>query len=262
MGGVVRVIEQDRQHYLAQFGVVQWYARAQLPGAAPSPGFVFAEVEETPQHRPSALSLVENKSPQMSPTPQSERLKTSPQRPNIADIAPFPIEQADSATVPVSDDEGRATGSEAFRSTPDDKAVTYLGCLTRNISFVAQFEGEILPESVSSEMTLFRNIVAACDSTGTAETRTFQWPPLPHPGLPGHTAENKWLLLNRWVSGGKGDSSARIVFFGALPETLGQKSNWIVQPSLRQALEQPLLKREIWHSLRPLLNQKSVGEDD
>ncbi|OZG72023.1 hypothetical protein BTA51_18670 [Hahella sp. CCB-MM4] len=255
------MVEQDRQRYLAQFGVVQWYARRELPGAATSPGFVFAEPEVAAPTRPSALSLVESKPSQPPAASHPKAPAASPQRPNIADIAPLPIDQV-AKTLSSGDEDSEASGENVPHSKTDDKAVTYLGCITRNISFVAELVGEILPESMPPEVSLFRNIVSACAAGDTTDMRMFQWPPLPHPGLPGHTAENKWLLVNRWVKGETNDSSMKVVFFGTVPETMSQHAEWVVQPDLRQVLEQPLLKRGIWNTLQPLLKQDSDGGDD
>lgn len=51
---MTRLNEAARQFYLAQAGIQMWYARAPLPGAAPSPEFDFVEPE------PSSQGPVEN----------------------------------------------------------------------------------------------------------------------------------------------------------------------------------------------------------
>ncbi|WP_157497013.1 hypothetical protein [Hahella ganghwensis] len=252
------MLEQDRQRYLAQFGVTQWYARELMPGAACSPRFEFAEPEEVVSENlavssPSSASTGLKQQQKHKPSFES----FSAQRPNIADIAPEPVEKTVEKTAPLSSEDVQADDSER-----DEKAVCYVGYMSSGISFVAEIDGPDLPEPVMPEVTLLKNIVTACVKGNPPNLQTFQWPPLPHPGLPGHTSENKSLALCRWLAAENHNSNFPIVFFGQVPEKFRQQGNVVEQPGLRQVLDQPILKRDIWNSLRSLLSQKTNGDND
>ncbi|TBW56278.1 hypothetical protein EZI54_10060 [Marinobacter halodurans] len=114
--------EAERQYYLSRMGVQLWYARAPLPGAAPSPDFDFSE-PETPEgaspaeagasrpsrHRPDQATLPPGKS-------VKELLQSIGDGPNPSDSGPAKTSTTAEADVAAPQPEVPAPDSAPERS--------------------------------------------------------------------------------------------------------------------------------------------------
>ena len=239
------MVEQDRQRYLAQFGVAQWYARSVIPGAASSPEFEFAELAAAP---------VKNSAQPQSRTDASHLPETTARRSPVSVGVPAKITQLKSPVAGSLADQvqagevGKNSTPEAFLDTSaeNDSAVQTLAkVIAGKIILVADLSGD---EAIrDQEISLLQNIAKAISAEGDLdEIEQFSWPPLPQANLPGHTRQMKEALLQRWM---QSVSGTPLVFMGQnVPGFLSQ-TKILPLMSLASLLRRPVQKKEVWQRL-------------
>ncbi len=234
------VVEQDRQRYLAQLGVTQWYARQHLPGAGPSPKFEFAEIVTPARSIPSS---------QIRAPAQAE--KSVPRRPVPVDVAAV----ASALKAPAQPPSGKteketpaSIGSNSKTSTDTDFDISPLSLAkvtAGKVILIAELDTD--ERRREQELSLLLNIAKAVSGPEeSGEIDQFSWPPLPQANLPGHTRQMKEALLQRWILAEAGMSR---VYMGQETPALKVQNKSMQLTSLGSMLREPAQKKEVWRRL-------------
>lgn len=252
--------EAQRQFAMGVAGVRLWYARAPLPGAAPSPGFDFDEpggidmdVSETVAETPVARAS--------RPTSEASRQGLARLQGLMADTASRPSARPEVASAPVVDsDEGAAAESGGQIAREESGAGPQANAPVENVS--SPQAGDVLagkvvafhwrfwsgsqwllvsrcPDNASRalEDRLATNILKALgeDVAGREEVR---WPVFSNPAVPGNDAAGAVDVLSAMA---ETVARPRQVWLGLLPEDAAQAAP------------------EVWDRLCAPLGQASVS---
>lgn len=250
--------EAERQFYLAAAGIRMWYARAPLPGAAPSADFDFAELDavaeqipepESPDAQPSAKterskdhiaklqSLMESK---QSPSAEPERL--DPPVPVAEVPAPEASPSIHSSSVEASTPE---PVDQISRDTPRATLQAWVG---ERVVLVATLSDE---SSLALQQTLAGNILKALGELSPQALDIIRWPLFNNVGVGlNHVSHLVEVLsgqlnvqANKWIVslGESGDW---------LEAALGREPDVRLAASLANLAGDPVLKRELWQLLK------------
>lgn len=257
--------EAARQFYLGQAGIQMWYARAPLPGAAPSPDFDFAEPEPSDQpaianvFAPGKLDSAERSnrlariqglmagSIDSPPTSDSAAAKPEVVRENDRSandvVAASPAQPAEIATAP--------------KAKPEDVRVIrahWEFWVSPRVLLVSALSDEA---SYQLQESLAKNILRAMSQTELTGFRV-QWPVFNNVLVPG----NDQAGFVRVVSEQCRDFSDRqLVLLGVMPDADGEERKLLLSsipgqpfvdfPSSLAALStDPNAKRSLWQLLK------------
>lgn len=258
--------ESERQYYLGKAGIQVWYARAPLPGAAPSPEFRFPVDDSAPE--PESDPIVPRPSRRASQRPAVEGAG----RERIAGIQALMAgseTEVPEAPKPVSADELPAADTEVSSSVDASPAlgqapeparqgqiVAHLGCwVSERMVLVSGMSDEA---SERLQETLAGNILSALGERMTEESRHIRWPVFGNPRVPGNSVDDFHGLL-RSVSSEFG--SRKLICLGVLMDDMpAGRSEWLASAlgtpsvdfprSLAELAAVPEYKRELWQQLR------------
>lgn len=258
--------ESERQYYLGKAGIHIWYARAPLPGAAPSPEFRFPVDDSVPEPESDLI-------PPRPSRPASQRpVADGAGREKIAGIQALMAgseTEASETPKPVSADVSPAGGTERASSVDPSPAldvapeparqgqiVAHLGCwVSERMVLVSGMSDEA---SERLQETLAANILAALGERMAGESRHIRWPVFGNPRVPGNSGDDFHGLL-RSVSSEFG--SKKLICLGVLMDDMpAGRSEWLASAlgtpsvdfprSLAELAAVPEYKRELWHQLR------------
>ncbi|HEA53055.1 2-isopropylmalate synthase [Marinobacter antarcticus] len=268
--------EAQRQFYLGLAGVRLWYAREPLPGAAPSPEFLFPEPDE------QATPLVSGKVKTAVAPAEEAALNPAPAAPetgkrgaqriaNLQALMDQGVETTgkESQAQPPPVEARLPTDQPQNTTTPAPMAQVQTG---KALSLsVGVFFGQrhILIASISKEVslglqeTLAINILKSLGEAQAKPSAWVQWPVFNNRLVAGGTiadlvsvmkpvlsdvAKKKVIVLGRIGDGDSGEGNS-----GWLAETLARCPDIEFEYSLAELASNPRSKRSLWQQLKPLV---------
>ncbi|MDS1311970.1 2-isopropylmalate synthase [Marinobacter xiaoshiensis] len=264
--------ESQRQFYLGSAGVRMWYARAPLPGAAPSPEFVFPEPDEVVQHPAGGprLAPVENARVRV-PTDRSTANKKGVQR--IASLQAL----MESKAVPTAQQPNppKQSQSEVSDPSPEHSSETAepypdIGLSAVEALSLGVFYGsrclliaDISQEaSLSLQETLATNILKSLGDEKLEPVAWVRWPVFKNRVVPGNSLSDLKAVMQHVlrdmddrkviVLGGDEGIDEADPTAGWLYSALGRAPEVKSTHSLAALASNPGLKRSLWELLKPL----------
>lgn len=271
--------EAERQYYLGKAGIHLWYARAPLPGAAPSPEFRFPVDDDERAPEPESDAVTPRAmQPSMPRTnnegPAKERLaglqalmaKAEPQSPKAeshkeAGRAPDPVTTRD-----VDPPASVANEPPAEETAPAVDAPSDIDLKAQINASLGIWIAEhlVLVSSISDEASerlqenLAGNILGSLGESGVERSRHIRWPVFGNPRVPGNGVDGLRQVL-RSVSQEFG--ARKLVFLGVLADDMPSgRSDWLCSAlgapavdfprSLAELAAVPSYKRELWQQLK------------
>lgn len=264
--------EAQRQFYLGSAGIRLWYAREPLPGAAPSPEFIFPEPDE-----PACQPLV-------GPGPAlTEKAQARPQtdRPHVdkkgvqrlaslqalmenkpeavgqsPDPSPAPVTELPSAAL-----EGSDETSQKVELSPTEAFSLGVFVGAKHI-LVADISREA---SLQLQETLAGNILKSLGEVQPKPVDLVHWPVFNNRVVPGNSLSDLGAVMKHVlrdldgqkviVLGGGGEIAGGSGYAGWLPEVLGRAPDIKTDHSLAALASNPALKRLLWEQLKPLVQK-------
>lgn len=256
--------ETERQFYLAAAGIRLWYARDPLPGAAPSPEFVFlpeAEPEpvacSTERPRPSQ-PLPETSGPAPVAVPPSLRALISGED---AEPGPAPVPQT-TGRAQVADTDAvlpQADTPVAAAEVPAAHPLALQVWAGRRFALVTDVSADT---SLKLQENLARNILISIGERKAESYGPVHWPVFNNLAVAGSRPEDllaiirdllapvaghSLLLVGLADMGGSGDAGDWLVRAGDYDAAL------VFPHSLAELAGQPGLKRSLWQQLKALV---------
>lgn len=261
--------EAQRQFYLGAAGIRLWYAREPLPGAAPSPEFVFPEQEE-PRHPPvpgdvssPAASSVARAVPSPATDQQGSRRIASLQALMADNSAPEAGEkQKELRTTQAPLPKAKEPDADVAAVLPSRVEAAPLVSLSMGVfsgdryMLVAQVSREA---SMRLQETLARNILKSLGDGCVGNPEWVHWPVFNNRLVPGNTLHDLKSVMAQVM----GDcSDKKVVTLGSLEA--GKGSSWLAdvlqraadvecEYTLAELAGDPGLKRVLWQQLKPLV---------
>lgn len=259
--------EAERQYYLGKVGINLWYARAPLPGAAPSPEFRFPEEDSAPE--PESAPIV----PRPPQPPKSRPVGDGVGKHRIAGIqalmAGNEVEAQNEQTTgkaveesassketqsPVNPAALPGTAAESDQQVPVDARLGFW--ISEHMVLVSGVSDEA---SVRLQEALAENILAALGESVVENSRHIRWPVFGNPRVPGNGVDDLHGIL-RSVSREFG--SRKLLMLGVLAgdDLPSGRSDWLASAlgasaidfpqSLAELAAVPAYKRELWQQLK------------
>lgn len=250
--------EAQRQFYLSVAGVRLWYARKPLPGAAPSPEFVFPEVPERRHQGAPATAEPRDRSPVAGSSDNARPSNLGNLQALMAETASRPV-PADPGPKPVAEPEPADSEADAPEIQVGGDAV--LRChlqfwLGEKVLLVSDLSSQA---SLTLQQTLAENILR---SLGEFKARTLGplcWPVFNNPRVVGSRLRDLQSVLPL-VLEPVGDQ--HIVLLGVpeaeeagtgwLTASLGREPRLTFPHTLAALAADPARKRELWQHLKAL----------
>lgn len=264
--------ETERQFYLGMTGVRLWYAREALPGAAPSPEFVFADNEsELPMQ-----SLETSAAPVSKPSGANKPVRPDHEA-GAARIASLQamMDRTSGSSEPAPAAADLATAQEktvADRSDlperPESPASTAVGgeelpvrlnvqvWMGRHVALIAGLSQEA---SVRLQETLALNILKSLGESSPLSLGVIRWPVFNNLLAPGNSLPDLHSVMSHVMSRldgqtvlavGVGEPGGKeLPLMDLMP---GVRPEVIFPHSLAELAANPALKRELWHEIKPL----------
>lgn len=258
--------EAERQFYLGKAGIHLWYARKALPGAAPSPEFVFPENDE-PELEAAAIAP-----PPVPARPSVPHRKVDGVgKDRIAGIQALMADNTpEPASVPVPEKAREmpvVVESKAPADESPDKTMDAARDLSRQIHVHLGFwfsERLVLISGLSDQAstrlqdTLAKNILAAVGETRIEKGRELRWPVFGNLRVPGNSADSFRDTLRSLAN----DFGARkVVLLGVLANDSPSERAVLLDEALGDAVVDfshtlaelaavPAYKRELWQQLK------------
>lgn len=264
--------EAERQFYLGVAGVRLWYARAPLPGAAPSPEFRFPEppldtAEGEPRVPPERTAevgaAVTGASAGKSPSPSravnlQSLMESAAPKPPGGEAAPRSVqsESAPGSEAPASMSDRSSGGSEAV---PFLKKLNLRLWLGGRFVLVSDLSGEA---SLRLQETLAENILKSMRDQNARELGPVLWPVFNNPLLPGNRLPDLVEVLKGVLAplddqqvillgvASSGEEAADKHWFA---DVLGREPDLVFPHTLAELAGNPELKKQLWLRLKPLI---------
>lgn len=265
--------EAERQYYLGKAGIHLWYARAPLPGAAPSPEFRFPVGDSAPAPE-SDLMVTRSSQPSMprvrdegagkdrlaglqalmansEPESHKQPEPVKPEKPVVAATVESPSPLADGPSVDVASVADTVVGPETQGQIEAHLAIWVSEHLVL-VSSVADEASERL------QHTLAENILLSLGESTVEDSRHIRWPVFGNPRVPGN-GMNDFRHILRSVS--KEFGSRRLLLLGVMVDGMpSERSEWLASAlgapavdfprSLAELSAVPAYKRELWQQLK------------
>lgn len=255
--------EAERQFYLGRAGIRMWYARAPLPGAAPSPEYDFGADEPeviapvmpvpaptpVPPQESGKAARNRDKIARLQTLMESVPTKAAPRVPAEAPVVPKTTAPAESTSAPAEDatEDAAPEIQELIGDVPRLSLQAWVG---RRIVLVANLSDE---SSLALQETLARNILRSLGETAPAEAGVVHWPLFNNLKISLNSVDNLVTTLKRFLR----DTSGKQVI------VLGDSGPWVEEalekpPEVRfpgplaRLASDPALKRELWQLIKPL----------
>lgn len=253
--------EEQRQFYLGVAGIRMWYAREPLPGAAPSPEFVFPEPERVAEPREvqrlNPDAAVPAGSPQPVPDAQGAKQiaslqalmesKTKTGKAAVTEDRPVPVETQPEEAPPVMTRE---------HAEPD---------LTLDLGIFAG-AGHVLVAHISSEASLqlqeslAGNILRSLGEKELEPLRRVGWPVFNNRLVPGSSLSDLQAVIQPICA----DVREKVVIVIGASAGEAEEQSWLTQAlgrnpdvnfsrSLADLASNPAEKRLLWEKLKPLV---------
>ncbi|MEP1214781.1 MAG: hypothetical protein ABJM11_12155 [Marinobacter sp.] len=266
--------EAERQYYLGKAGIHLWYARAPLPGAAPSPEFRFPEADGAPEAeselivtRSSYSSAPHSRSQGpgkdrlaglqalMGNTEQSVRKESEGVKPAEPDNAGTIGPPTSVADMPLSGDVSQDTSAVA-EPEPQAQVDAHLGFwVSEHLVLVSGISDEA---SERLQHTLADNILASLGDSPVEAPHHICWPVFGNPRVPGNSVEDFQQVLR---SMSKEFGSRKLILLGVMTDDMAPvRSEWLAAAlgvptvdfprSLAELAAVPAYKRELWQQLK------------
>ena len=275
--------EEDRQHYLKQFGITLWYASSKLPNACESNEFCFRhEAELGKKEKGGKREKRETGGLKPGADSSSKRLKTQKNEPDIRQssrgMLPAMGPRKDMSAVyseltgeKVSPSPGNAKKEPAASLTSaSNNSFIVPGKATNELVNTGIYSSEevwcrysasvthhphtqninflarLTGQGAETERRLFKNIlIMILPLEKEPEFDEFHWPPFSQMNIPGQSTAKMFQLLERWMAKYK-DGQLVVFNDGSMPGSI----SGIECPALAQLLSQPQLKQNVWQILR------------
>ncbi|NMT63986.1 2-isopropylmalate synthase [Marinobacter orientalis] len=262
--------EAERQYYLGRAGIHLWYARAPLPGAAPSPEFQFpvADSDDAPEPE-SDLTVTRSSMPPMPRTGSGGAGKD--RLAGIQALMATPEPEPDKTAEPAVT--GTVEPPAADMDEPSPEQILPAPDASIDLDPKARIEARlgfwvsehlVLVSSVSEDAserlqdTLAENILASLGESGVKESHHIRWPVFGNPRVPGNSDDDFRHIL-RSVS--KEFGSRKLLLLGVLKgDVPSGRSEWLASTlgapavdfprSLAELAAVPTYKRELWQQLK------------
>ncbi|WP_100640174.1 2-isopropylmalate synthase [Marinobacter salexigens] len=263
-------IEAQRQFYLGAAGVRLWYAREPLPGAAPSPEFLFPEPEEPAQHPVSGQKTGPDAGRVGSARSFPAADKKSGQR--IASLQALMESKAEPESLGATEtDPLVATETVESVSKGDALSVDAQAHALREVNLsLGVFAGVnyVLVADISKaaslrlQETLATNILKSLGDDQTSAPQWVDWPVFRNRLVPGNSLTDLRAVMQSVLTetagrkvivlGTLGDLGGRSRETGWLVDVLGRNPDVEYEHSLAALASNPDLKRSLWQQLKPL----------
>lgn len=265
--------EAARQYYLGQAGIQLWYARAPLPGAAPSPDFDFSEPEVVrPQVTADVAAPGElNAAERAGRMARIQGLMAGKEAASSVVAAKVPAAIADTnvsePTPPPPDTPVIAVPQPPVDAEPEAETAPAVGAKPLEAHWGIWFGSRVMLVSTISDdasyqlqEALARNILKAVNENNVSGFRV-QWPVFNNPLVPGNDRDG----FTRVVADRCRECQGReVVLLGVLADVSGEERAGLLQalpgqPSvdfettLAALSTDPGAKRRLWHELRQCL---------
>ncbi|MBW0148700.1 2-isopropylmalate synthase [Marinobacter arenosus] len=262
--------ETQRQFYLGMAGVRLWYARDALPGAAPSPEYVFDEeqgsdtwVPEQPLPSPSG-----SQSPGAASSGDARKEAGAVRVANLQALmedAQSNSSQPEPADVPAEPPEAEEhQGPGAEESMPEAKSAEPMPELNlqlwvgRDVSLVASLSTEA---SLRLQETLAENILKSLGETELRKVGPVRWPVFNNLRAPGNSMADLRAVLMHALSELQGQKVVALGLAG--PDGFESEQSWLHHLSgtrpdldfsgtLAELASNPSQKRALWQQLKSL----------
>ncbi|MBW4935609.1 2-isopropylmalate synthase [Marinobacter sp. F4206] len=266
--------ETERQFYLGMAGVQLWYARNPLPGAAPSPDYVFDDEQEA-EAAPSEAALPSvsgRQAPGASSPGDAGREVGATRVANLqalmADAQPS-SSRPDNASVPLAETEAAVGGKLEVPEHGVPTAVSGVLKLDlnlqiwigRGIALIASLSGEA---SLRLQETLAENILKSLGETTVRNVGPVRWPVFNNLRAPGNSLADLRAVLSHTLSTLQGQKLVVLGLEGPdgyqgddswLQHISGIRPELIFPGTLAELASNPSRKRALWQELKPLAGQ-------
>lgn len=260
--------ETQRQFYLGSAGIRLWYAREPLPGAAPSPEFIFPKPDEL-EREPStgSVTLPVDSAAARVPAHRSSANKKGAQR--IAGLQALMEDKPESAgDSPVQSAAPAGIlpsgAPENAKELPPDVAVPAIEAFKVGVFFgsthvlVSDISGEA---SLRLQETLAANILKSLGEVQLKPTALVSWPVFNNRLVPGNSLSDLSAVMHHllrdldghkviFLGGSQGGANASWLF-----EVLGGAPDVQMEYSLAALASNSSLKRSLWEQLKPLVQK-------
>ncbi|QSP96145.1 2-isopropylmalate synthase [Marinobacter salinisoli] len=266
--------ENERQYYLGMAGVRLWYAREPLPGAAPSPEFVFDEPESEGEMDAEALVA-----PQLSDRPMAQPSKpahadrvqakarvsnlqalvdgaTAPATPATpAQEPPEPV----SSPLPDADQSAAPSDAENTKTVSKPAAVKLALKLWMGQRFVLVSDLSS-DASLKLQESLAENILRSVGEETLETVGPIGWPVFNNVRAPGNSMADLRSVLSHALSQVQGQ---KVIVLGTVPrdaegdwlhDLAGRRSDVLFPMTLTELASDPNQKRALWQMLKPLVD--------
>ncbi|WLQ14078.1 hypothetical protein O5O45_30645 [Hahella aquimaris] len=249
--------ENDRQTYLSEMGIAVWYARRQLPNAAPSTLFEFEETSEELDNR-DIERRASKASPLKAPSLKSAQQAAALRQTMSAIAQPEQVKQKktqeqdkkDASPIPVL----------VKSSPPTINKLRAMSIKGDDIGMLALSKGEadITPESSGGQLLANIALAVGLGEQWKDAYSLFSWPPFERKGLPMQDDAMLTKLLARWAAPNSlkycilfCDAEIAVALGGLDP--LWKDDRLLQLPSLNEMLHNPSIKKFVWRKLRQYL---------
>lgn len=266
--------ELERQYYLGKAGIHLWYARAPLPGAAPSPEFRFPEADDALKAEPELIvtrSLRSSTPGPRSDGPGKVRLaglqalmaNTDSEGPKEAEpgkpaepVTANPTDSPETVADVLLPGEEAPDPATATEPEPQVQVDAHLGIwVSEHLVLVSGMSDEA---SERLQYTLAENILASLGESAKAAPYHIRWPIFGNPRVPGNSVADFRLVLR---SMSEEFGSRKLLLLGVMTDDKSSgRPEWLAAVlgapavdfprSLAELAAVPAYKRELWQQLK------------
>ncbi|WP_144822475.1 2-isopropylmalate synthase [Marinobacter piscensis] len=252
--------EEQRQFYLGVAGIRMWYAREPLPGAAPSPEFVFPEPEPVAApHEGGLTSPVAEPARPAQPVPDPQGAK------RIASLQALMESETKTAKAAASDDRPVPAETQPEEAPPALTREQEEPDLTLDLGIFTG-AGHVLVAHLSNEASLqlqeslAANILRSLGERQLEPLKRIGWPVFNNRLVPGSSLSDLQAVIQPICTGIR---EKVVIVIGAstdeaespswLTQALGRNPDVNFGRSLADLASNPAEKRLLWKKLKPLV---------
>lgn len=261
--------ETERQFYLAMAGVQLWYARDDLPGAAPSPDYVFFETEGVPGAAKASVDNLDEPinfggaqrrsviNGDVGNVPGKPDLKALMGHSSATQAEPLPVVDPRKDNTSSDDDSAQETVIDALTMDVQEPVkLSVQAWVGRRSAMIASLSSEV---SSALQETLALNILRSLGETDTCTLGAIHWPVFNNRLVPGSSLADLGSVMSHAISGLE---DQRLLVLGvddnivgralAAGEPKNNRQKIIFPHSLSEMAANPVLKRELWCQIKSM----------